>query len=150
MESNIDQYPIWTWYYCRSHALTNKGSLVDRGANGGLCGTHVRLIDKTGRSIDIQGIDNNQITDVPIVTAGDIVHTQRGPVILIFHQYAYIGHGKTIHSSRKLGSFNCDINDKPMKVNGVLKRIITQEGFAIPLYIVSGLPYVNLRPYTDK
>ena len=61
------------YYY--SHALTNKGSLVDRGANGELCGTDVRLIEKTGRSVDIQGIDNHQITYVPIVTADDVAYT---------------------------------------------------------------------------
>ena len=85
--------------YCHSHALTNKGSLVDRGANGGLCGTDVRLIEKTGQSVDIKGIENHQINDVPIVTDGDVVHTQRGPIIVILHQYAYICHRKTIHSS---------------------------------------------------
>ena len=37
-----------------------------------------------------------------------------------------------------------------MKVNGGLQRITTQEGCIIPLDIIFGLPYVNLRPYTDK
>ena len=137
--------------HCHSHALTSKGSLVDRGANGGLCGTDVRLLEKTGRSVDIQGIDNHQITDVPIVTtAGAVAHTQRAHVIIILHQYAYIGRGKTIHSSGQLESFNCDVNNKYMKLNGRLQRITTQKGFVIPLDIISGLPYVNLRPYTDK
>ena len=67
---------------------------MDRGANGGLCGTDVRIIEKTGRLVDIQDIYNHQITDVPIVTAGDVVHTQKGPVIIIIHQYEYIGHRK--------------------------------------------------------
>ena len=136
--------------YCHSHAFINKGSLVDRSANGGLCGIYVRLIEKVGISADIQGIDNHQITDVPIVTAGAVVHTQRGSVIIIIHQHAYIGHEKTIHSSGQLESFNCDVNDKYMKVNVGLQPITTQEGVSIPLGIISGLPYVNLRPYTDK
>ena len=123
---------------------------MDRGANGGLCCTYVRLIEKTGRSVDIQAIDNHQVNNVPIFTAGAVVHIERGPVIIIFHQYAYIGHGKTIHSSGQLESFNCDINDKCIKVNGGLHCITTQAGFAITLDIISGLPYVNLRPYTDK
>ena len=45
--------------YCHSHAITNKSSLVDYGANGGLCGTYARLIEKTDRSVDIQGIYNH-------------------------------------------------------------------------------------------
>ena len=59
--------------YYHSRALTNKGSLVDRGTNDGLRSTDVRIIEKTGRSVDIQGIDNYQITDVPIVTANAIL-----------------------------------------------------------------------------
>ena len=39
---------------------------------------------------------------------------------------------------------------KSMKVKGGLQRITTQEGFAIPIDIISGLPYISLRPYTDK
>ena len=100
--------------------------------------------------MNIQGIENHQIIGIPIVTAGAVFHTQRGPVIVILRQYVYIGHGKVIHSSEQLESFNCDINDKSMKVNGWLQHITTQEIFAIPLDIISGLPYVNLRPYTDK
>ena len=136
--------------YFHSHAITNKGSLIDRDVNGGLCGTDVRIVEKTGKLVDIQGIDNHQIADVPIVTAGAVVHTQRGSLVIILHQCAYIGHGKTIHSSGQLESFNCDVNDKSMKVKGGLQRITTQEGFAIPIDIISGLSYVNLRPYTDK
>ena len=103
--------------YYHSHAL-KKGSFVDRGTNSGLYGTDVRFIKKTRRSVDSQGIGNHQITDVPYFTAGAIGHTHIGPVIVILHQYAYIGNGKTIHSSGQLESFNFDVNDKYMKVNG--------------------------------
>ena len=85
--------------YCHSYDFTNKGSLVDRGANGRLCGTDVHIIEKTGRSVNMQGIDNHQIDDVPIVINGAIVHIQCGPIIVILHQYASTGHGKTTHSS---------------------------------------------------
>ena len=70
--------------------------------------------------------------------------------MVILHQYTYIDHGKTIHSSGKLESFNCDVNDKCMKVLGGTQRVTTQEGFTIPIDIISGLPYVNARTYTDK
>ena len=68
-------------------------SLVDRGANGGIAGDDVRVILKTLRNVDIQGIDNHQIQNIPIVTAGGVVKSQRGPVIAILHQYAYVGRG---------------------------------------------------------
>ena len=84
------------------HKSSKDGSLVDRGANRGIAGGDVRIIEKTGCSVDVRGIDNHQITDIPIVTAGAVVTTQQGPVIVILHQYAYTGQGKTIHSSAQL------------------------------------------------
>jgi hypothetical protein len=33
-------------------------SLIDRGANGGVAGSDVRVIFKTNRTVDIRGIDN--------------------------------------------------------------------------------------------
>ena len=45
--------------------------------------------------------------------------------------------------------FGNDVNDKSMKVSGGLQRIITQDGYYIPLNIISGLPYMSMRPYTD-
>jgi hypothetical protein len=35
-------------------------SLIDRGANGGVAGTDVQVMLKTGRTVDIRGIDNHQ------------------------------------------------------------------------------------------
>jgi hypothetical protein len=34
--------------------------LIDRGANSGVAGTDVRVIIKSGRTVDIRGIDNHQ------------------------------------------------------------------------------------------
>ena len=65
-------------------------TLVDRGANGELAGSDIRVINKTGRSVDVIGIDNHTVNDLPIVTAGAVVNSQRGPVIAILHQYAYV------------------------------------------------------------
>ena len=48
------------------HASGHKGSLVDRGANGGIAGDDVRIIAKTDRSVDIQGIDNHRINEIPL------------------------------------------------------------------------------------
>ena len=75
----------------------DRNSLVDRGANGGLAGSNMRVIASTDRSVDISGIDNHQMTGLRIVTAGGVVPTQRGDVIGIFHQYAHVPQGRTIH-----------------------------------------------------
>ena len=135
--------------YHHSHLTFKKEALVDRGANGGICGNDVRVISKTGRTVDVQGIDIHQIVDIPIVTAGAVISTQRGYVVLIMHQYAHVGHGKSIHSCGQMEMFGNDVNDKSMKVSGGLQRILTQDGYYIPFNIKSGLPYMSMRPYID-
>lgn len=136
-------------YNVSNHKASKKGSLVDRGANGGLAGDDVRIINKSDRFVDVSGIDHHCMSDLPIVTAGAVVNSQRGPVIAIMHQYAYIGSGKSIHSSGQLEWFKNDVNDRSMKVKGGLQRIETNDGYVHPLNIKNGLPYVSMRPYTD-
>ena len=138
-------------FYVVSAALqSNKhGSLMDRGANGGVAGIDVRIILTTLRSVDIQGLDNHQVTNISIVTAGAVAMSQRGPVIVILNQYAGIGRGRTIHSSPQLEAYGNDVNDRSVKVQGGLQRVTTLDGYVFPINIVNGLPYVNMRPYTD-
>ena len=137
-------------YSVSSHKSQKAGSLVDRGANGGIAGEDVRIIEKSDRTVDVRGIDNHQITNIPIVTAGGVIKTQHGPAIAIMHQYAYTGQGKTIHSSGQLEWYHNDVNDRSIKVSGGLQRILTNDGYVIPINIRDGLPYVALRPYTDE
>ena len=127
-------------------------SLVDRGANGGICGDDVRIIDSGSnqRTVNIQGIDNHTILNVPIVSAGGVVMTQHGLVIVIMHQYASVGKGTSIHSAGQLKHFGNDVNDKSVKVEGGTQRILTLDGYILPLDIKNGLPYLRMRPYTDK
>ena len=79
---------VVTIYNYSAHSTAKKGALVNWGANGGIAGEDVRIIAKTGRQVDIQGIDNHRINNIPIVTAGGIVTTQKGDVVAIMHQYA--------------------------------------------------------------
>jgi len=99
-----------------THRTTASGSLVDRGANGGITGDDVRIINKTMRTVDVRGIDNHEVTGIPIVTAGGVINTQHGPVIAIMPQYAYLGGGKTIHSAGQLEYYQNDVNDRSVKV----------------------------------
>jgi hypothetical protein len=136
-------------YQVSASAVKQKpGALVDRGANGGVAGADVRVIATTDRHVDIQGIDNHRMTDVPIVTAGMVVNTQKGEVIAILHQYAYTGKGKTIHSSGQLEAFKQDVYDKSVKVGGK-QQIETPDGYVIPLNFRNGLPYLSMRPYNN-
>jgi hypothetical protein len=137
-------------YWASSHRQFRTGTLVDPGANGGIAGGDVRIINRTGQQVvDVQGIDNHQIVDIPIVTAGAVVKTQSGEVIIIMHQYAYTGKGKAIHSSGQLEWYKQEVDDKSIKVGGK-QRIKTLDGYVIPLDFKSGLPYVKMWPYTDK
>ncbi|HEY9710826.1 MAG TPA: hypothetical protein V6D48_21650 [Oculatellaceae cyanobacterium] len=106
--------------YSVSSSATNnaKATLVDHGANGGIAGEDIHVIAKTGKQVDIQGIDNHRITNIPIVTAGEVVNTQHGQVIAIMHQYACTGKGKTIHSCAQLESHKQIVHDKSIKVGG--------------------------------
>src|SRR5687768_3611797 len=135
-------------YSVLTYSATRRGALVDRGANGGIAGEDVRIIAKTGRQVDIQGIDNHCINDIPIVTAGGVVNTQKGEVIAIMHQYAYVGKGKSIHSCGQLEAHKQTVHDKSIKVGGK-QRIETLAGYIIPLNIRQGLPFMTIRPYTD-
>ena len=80
-----------------------RGSLVDRGANGGIAGSDVRVMHSTHRRVDVQGLDDHQVPDLPIVTAGGVVDTIDGETILvILGEYAWTGKGASVHSSGQL------------------------------------------------
>jgi hypothetical protein len=125
--------------------------LVNSGANGGIAKEDVRITFRTMHSDDIQSIDNHQaVTNILIIKAGSVVKSQHGDVIaIILHQqYTYAGCGRTIHSSGQLEWYQNDVNDRSIKVQGSLQRITTLDRYAHPINIVSGLPYITMRPYT--
>jgi hypothetical protein len=124
--------------------------LIDRGANGCVAGSDTRLIDKSLRSVNIQGIDDHMIKDVPIGTVSAVINTQRGEVIAIMHQYAYTGKGRTIHSSGQLKWCGNDINDHSIKIEGGRQRLTTPDGYVIPIDVRRGLPYIMMWPFTDE
>jgi hypothetical protein len=80
------------------------------------------------------------LTKIKIGTVGSYADSQRGPVILIMHQYAIYQQNQTIHSSVQLEHFKSVVDDRSVKAN---------EGYIFPLDIIGGLPYLKMRPYTD-
>ena len=76
--------------YLFQHANHTNQQLVDRGANGGLAGSDMRVIRKPHRKINIQGIDSHEVTGLDVVTAATLLNTSQGKVIGIFNEYAYI------------------------------------------------------------
>ena len=80
-------------HYLFQHANHTNKQLVDRGANGGLAGSDMRVIHKTHRKINIQGIDIHEVTGLDVVTAATLLNTSQGKVIGIFNEYDYLGKG---------------------------------------------------------
>jgi hypothetical protein len=70
-------------------------------------------------------------------------------MILIMHQYAHSGKGHSIHSLPQLEWNGINIDDKSARVGGK-QRLVTFDGFSIPINIRRGLPYINMRPHTDQ
>jgi hypothetical protein len=135
-------------YTLMKQALQKLASLIDRGANGGLAGGDVRVLERSDRRVSITGIDNHQITGLHIVTCAGTTISHRGPIVLIMHQYAYLGHGKTIHSCGQLEHYKIEVHDRSANVGG-LQRIITLEGHHIPLQLRDGLAYMDMSKTTD-
>ena len=126
-----------------------RGSLVDRGANGGILGNDARVILQHQREVDVTGIDNHEINNLRIVDASAKTITQFGPAIVILRQYAYHGVGTTIHSCGQIEAYKNMVDDRSNKLGGT-QCIRTQEGYIIPLDSINGLPYMKLVPNTNK
>ena len=110
----------------------------------------MRVIHKTHRKINIQGIDNHEVTGLDVVTAATLLNTSQGKVIGIFNEYAYLGKGSSIHSSGQLEWFKTNVDEKSVKVGGP-QLITTLDGYSVPLLIKDGLAYAtSLGKPTDQ
>jgi hypothetical protein len=124
--------------------------LIDRGANGSIAGRDMKVIRQTGQSIDLSGIDDHTIRNLPIVDAGGVTRTPQGDIILIIHQTAHMPEGRTILSTGQLEHYKIKVDERSMKITGKVPSITSLEGYEIPISTRQGLPYIRLRPYTDE
>ena len=92
---------------CIARVNQSNHHLIDRGANGGLAGADMRAIHTTPRKINIVGIDDHELTALNVVTAAALLDTQKGPIIAVFHEYAHLGKGRSIHAAGQMEWFNC-------------------------------------------
>ncbi len=139
------RYHVHTGHVKRSQ----RGSLMDRGANGGILGSDARVTFTHQRFVDVTGIDNHELNALKLVDASAIVDSQHGPVIVILRQYAYHGRDRTIHSCGQIEFEKNRVHDRSMKVGG-FQHIHTMEGYIIPLDVINGLVYMRMSPNTDK
>ena len=119
------------------------GSLVDRGTNGGLAGSDVRILSKSSRKCTVTWIDQHQINGLDIVQCVASVNTNHGYVNLIMNEYPYYGKGHTIHSSGQIEWHKNMVDDKSVKVGGT-QRITTLDGYAFPLKCTRELMYLSI------
>ena len=137
-------------YHLSAHETKpSLSSLMDGGANGGMTGNDVVVISTSDfHKANITGIGDSELTDLPLVTAAGLVQTHRGPAIVILHQYAHYGKGHTIHSASQLRAFGTLVHEAPRCLGGQ-QRLVTPDGYHIPLSYRSGLPHMDMRPPTD-
>ena len=128
--------------YLFQHANHTNQQLVDHGANGGLAGSDMHVIHRTHRKINIQGIDNHEVTGLDVVTDATLLNTSQEKVIGIFNEYVYLGKGSFIHSSGQLEWFKTNVVEKSVKVGGS-QLITTLDGYSGPLTIKDGLAYAT-------
>ena len=128
-------------YHVSKHSSSHYGSLIDRGANGGLAGSDVRILERTGRTVSVTGIDNHELPGLDIVTCAALLHTNHGKVVLIMHEYAYYGRGNTIHSPGQIEWFQNTCDDKGVGGKQVINFL---DGYSTPLQCRTGLMYMSL------
>ena len=73
-----------------------------------------------------------------------LVQTNHGMVNLIMNEYAYYGRGHSIHSSGQIVWYTNTVDDKSIQVGGQ-QRIVTIDGYSMPLVCKGGLMYLQLQ-----
>jgi hypothetical protein len=123
--------------------------MVDRSANGGVAGSNMHVIFRhPTRSVDIEGYDQHCTTNIPLVTCANVVHTHCCEVVAIYHNYAFTGKGRSIHSVPQLEAYKQLVDDKSVRIGG-LQRITTADGYILPVDIINAFPYVKTRACSD-
>jgi len=126
-------------------------ALIDRGANGCIAGGDMRVIEKFDKRIDLNGIDDHIVRNVQLVTAGGVVKSSSGEIIIIIHHAANMTkESKTIFSAGQLEHSGCKVNEKSPVITGETPHIMTTDGYCIPISIKRGLPYIKMRPFRDE
>ena len=142
-QRSINSVHTHLFYHVAQAKQAQHGSLVDRGANGGLAGSDVRILSKSSRNCTVTGIDQHQINGLDIVQSATLVKTNHGYVNLIMNEYAYYEKGHTIHSSGQIEWNENQVDDRSVKVGGS-QYITTLDGYSFPLKCIGGLMYLSI------
>jgi hypothetical protein len=86
-------------------------ALADCGANGGICGDDMRVLEGSELFVDVSRFAGHSVSQLRIVTEQALVSTHKGDDILTFKQMVLLGKGKSILSCIKMESISANIND---------------------------------------
>ena len=138
-----------TYHVSEARSRSKRGSLVDRGANGGILGGDARVVYRHSNTVDVTGIDNHQMTALVMVDAIGKTMSNKGPINVLMRNYALHGQNRTIHSSGQIEYFKIEVDDRSIKTGGT-QCIRTPDGHVLPLDFINGLPYLPLQRPTDE
>ena len=110
-------------YHVSKHSSSHYGSLIDRGANGGLADSDVRTLDRICRTVSVTFTGSHELPGLDIVTCVALLNTNHSKVILIMHEYAYYSRDNTIHSCGKIQWFQNTCDDKSFHVGGTSSHL---------------------------
>ena len=78
-------------YHISAHSASSYGFFLDGGANGGLAGADVHVLEWTGREVSVTGTDDHELRGLDIVTCVAHIQTNQGKVNMLMHEYTYCG-----------------------------------------------------------
>ena len=81
----------------------------------------------------------SKVSGLTIGTVAGCVSTNVGKIVVIMHQYAIYGKGKTIHSPIQLEANGHDVRDKSFVFGGLQSIMSNDSTYVIPLDIEGGL-----------
>ena len=118
--------------------------MVDRGANGRLAGSDVRILSRSSRKCTVTGIESHELQGLDVVQCAALAETNHCIVNLIMNEYTCYGMRHTIHSSGQIEWFKNSVDDRSVQVGGK-QRICTIDGYAMPLTCRGGLMYLTIH-----
>ena len=104
----------------------------------------MRELTTSPRKCTVIGIDNHEIPGLDLLQCEPLIDTNHGIVNLIMNEYTYYGRGHRIHSSGQIEWYTNTVDDKSVEVGGQ-QRVITIDGYSMPLVCKGGLMYLELQ-----
>ena len=99
-------------YHVALASEAKHGTLVYRGANGGLAGSDVRILSRSSRKCTVTGTDCHELQGLAVVQCAALIETNHGIVNLIMNEYVCYDMGHTIHSSGQTEWFKNSVDDR--------------------------------------